>query len=105
MDLGVLFYFCGFSGYGMGHMLASMSNVSTGVAIIAGLIWALFQWCLERQILISIRADATFFAKLIGISWRGALALLSATTMVYPFLLKVIARKLTSNLARLRARV
>lgn len=81
----LVIFFAIFSGYGMGHMLATMSTISSWGAVIAGLIWAVFQWCLERQMLISIRADAIWWKKLFGLSWRGLLALLSASTMVYPF--------------------
>lgn len=81
----LVIFFAIFSGYGMGHMLATMSTISSWGAVIAGFIWAVFQWCLERQMLISIRADAAWWTKLFGLSWRGLLALLSASTMVYPF--------------------
>lgn len=81
----LVIFFAIFSGYGMGHMLATMNTISSWGAVIAGLIWAVFQWCLERQMLISIRADAAWWKKLFGLSWRGLLALLSASTMVYPF--------------------
>jgi hypothetical protein len=84
--IGVLvIFFALFSGYGMGHMLATMSTISGWGAVLAGSIWAVFQWCLERQMLISIRADASIVQKLVGLTWRSMLALLSATTMVYPF--------------------
>lgn len=81
----LVIFFAIFSGYGMGHMLASMSNMSWWGATIAGVLWAVFQWCLERQILLSLRSDASWWEKLIGLSWRALLALLSASTMVYPF--------------------
>ncbi|MFZ6800143.1 DUF4407 domain-containing protein [Undibacterium sp. Di24W] len=81
----LVIFFAIFSGYGMGHMLATMSTISSWGAVIAGCIWAVFQWCLERQMLISIRADAAWWNKLFGLSWRALLALLSASTMVYPF--------------------
>jgi hypothetical protein len=81
----LVIFFAIFSGYGMGHMLATMSTISAWGAVLAGAIWAAFQWCLERQMLISIRADAVWWTKLFGLSWRGLLALLSASTMVYPF--------------------
>jgi hypothetical protein len=81
----LVIFFALFSGYGMGHMLATMSTISAWGAVTAGMIWAVFQWCLERQMLISIRADAAWWKKLFGLSWRGLLALLSASTMVYPF--------------------
>ncbi|MBR7745324.1 DUF4407 domain-containing protein [Undibacterium baiyunense] len=81
----LVIFFALFSGYGMGHMLATMSTISAWGAVTAGIIWAVFQWCLERQMLISIRADAAWWKKLFGLSWRGLLALLSASTMVYPF--------------------
>nr|WP_315486249.1 DUF4407 domain-containing protein [uncultured Undibacterium sp.] len=81
----LVIFFAIFSGYGMGHMLATMSTISAWGAFLAGAIWAAFQWCLERQMLISIRADAVWWTKLLGLSWRGMLALLSASTMVYPF--------------------
>lgn len=81
----LVIFFALFSGYGMGHMLATMSTISAWGAVTAGIIWAVFQWCLERQMLISIRADTAWWKKLFGLSWRGLLALLSASTMVYPF--------------------
>lgn len=81
----LVIFFAIFSGYGMGHMLATMSTISAWGAVLAGSVWAVFQWCLERQMLISIRADAAWWKKIIGLSWRGLLALLSASTMVYPF--------------------
>lgn len=81
----LVIFFAIFSGYGMGHMLATMSTISAWGALLTGVIWAIFQWCLERQMLISIRADAVWWKKLFGLSWRGLLALLSASTMVYPF--------------------
>lgn len=81
----LVIFFALFSGYGMGHMLATMSTISAWGAALAGAIWASFQWCLERQILISIRANAAWWQKCFGLSWRAALALLSASTMVYPF--------------------
>lgn len=81
----LVIFFALFSGYGMGHMLATMSTISIWGASIAGVVWACFQWCLERQMLISIRADAKWWQKLVGLSWRSLLALLSASTMVYPF--------------------
>lgn len=81
----LVIFFALFSGYGMGHMLATMSTISAWGAVTAGIIWAVFQWCLERQMLISIRADAAWWKKIFGLSWRGLLALLSASTMVYPF--------------------
>jgi hypothetical protein len=81
----LVIFFAIFSAYGMGHMLATMSNVSVWGASIAGLIWGVFQWCLERQILVSIRSDAPLILKVFGFSWRALLALLSASTMVYPF--------------------
>ena len=78
-------FFAVFSGYGMGHMLASMSQMSTLGAAIAGLVWGLFQWSLERQILISIRSDDALWKKAFGLSWRAGLAVMSASVMVYPF--------------------
>ena len=81
----LVIFFAIFSGYGMGHMLATMSTISAWGAVLAGSIWAVFQWCLERQMLVSIRADAAWWKKIFGLSWRGLLALLSASTMVYPF--------------------
>lgn len=81
----LVIFFAIFSGYGMGHMLATMSTISLAGAVMAGIIWAVFQWCLERQMLISIHAQAAWWQKLFGIGWRGVLALLSASTMVYPF--------------------
>ena len=84
--LGALvIFFAVFSGYGMAHMLATMANVSTGGAITAGCLWTVFQWCLERQMIMSIHTDASWPAKAAGLSWRAMLALLSALTMVYPF--------------------
>ena len=94
----LVIFFAIFSGYGMGHMLASMSNMSWWGATIAGVLWAMFQWCLERQILLSIRSDATWWEKLFGLSWRSLLALLSASTMVYPFFVE-------SNRAEIDVRV
>lgn len=81
----LVIFFAIFSGYGMGHMLATMSTISLAGALVAGIIWTVFQWCLERQMLISIDAQAVWWKKLFGIGWRGVLALLSASTMVYPF--------------------
>ena len=81
----LVIFFALFSGYGMGHMLATMSTISAWGAALAGAVWTCFQWCLERQILISIRADAAWWQKCFGLSWRCVLALLSASTMVYPF--------------------
>lgn len=94
----LVIFFAIFSGYGMGHMLASMSNMSWWGATIAGVLWAVFQWCLERQILLSIRSDASWWKKLFGLSWRTLLALLSASTMVYPFFVE-------SNRAEIDVRV
>lgn len=94
----LVIFFAIFSGYGMGHMLASMSNMSWWGATIAGVLWAVFQWCLERQILLSLRSDAAWWEKLIGLSWRALLALLSASTMVYPFFVE-------SNRAEIDVRV
>lgn len=94
----LVIFFAIFSGYGMGHMLASMSNMSWWGATIAGVLWAVFQWCLERQILLSLRSDAVWWEKLIGLSWRALLALLSASTMVYPFFVE-------SNRAEIDVRV
>lgn len=94
----LVIFFAIFSGYGMGHMLASMSNMSWWGATIAGVLWAIFQWCLERQILLSIRSDASWWEKLFGLSWRTLLALLSASTMVYPFFVE-------SNRAEIDVRV
>ena len=42
----LVIFFALFSGYGMAHMLATMSNVSAQGAIVAGVLWAMFQWCL-----------------------------------------------------------
>ncbi len=81
----LVIFFAVFSGYGMGHMLASMSHMSAVGAVTAGIIWGIFQWCLERQILISIRSDDVWFKKVFGFVWRAALALMSASVMVYPF--------------------
>lgn len=81
----LVIFFALFSGYGMAHMLASMVNVSSSGSIIAGCLWAVFQWCLERQMIMSIHSDSSWVSKAIGISWRSLLALLSAITMVYPF--------------------
>ncbi|MFZ6759804.1 DUF4407 domain-containing protein [Undibacterium sp. Ji50W] len=84
----LVIFFALFSGYGMAHMLASMVNVSSSGAngaIVAGCLWAMFQWCLERQMIMSIHSDSSWVSKAIGISWRSLLALLSAITMVYPF--------------------
>ncbi|MBC3920589.1 DUF4407 domain-containing protein [Undibacterium sp. CY18W] len=81
----LVIFFALFSGYGMAHMLASMVNVSSSGSIIAGCLWAMFQWCLERQMIMSIHSDSSWVSKTIGISWRSLLALLSAITMVYPF--------------------
>lgn len=78
-------FFAVFSGYGMGHMLSSMSQMSTLGATLAGFIWGLFQWSLERQILISIRSDDALWRKIFGLTWRSCLALMSASVMVYPF--------------------
>ncbi len=84
--LGALvIFFAVFSGYGMGHMLATMSQMSAAGALLAGMIWAAFQWCLERQMLLSITQQAAWPIKLFGFCWRAALALLSALTLVYPF--------------------
>lgn len=94
----LVIFFAIFSGYGMGHMLASMSNMSWWGATIAGVLWSIFQWCLERQILLSLRSDAAWWQKLIGLSWRALLALLSASTMVYPFFVE-------SNRAEIDVRV
>lgn len=81
----LVIFFALFAGYGMAHMLASMANVSSSGAIIAGCLWAVFQWCLERQMIMSITSDANWRAKSMGLFWRSLLALLSAITMVYPF--------------------
>lgn len=81
----LVIFFAVFAGYGMAHMLATMVNVSSTGAIIAGCLWAVFQWCLERQMIMSIQSDASWGAKTIGLFWRSLLALLSAITMVYPF--------------------
>ncbi|MCH8619443.1 DUF4407 domain-containing protein [Undibacterium sp. TS12] len=81
----LVIFFAVFSGYGMAHMLATMANVSATGAVIAGSIWALFQWCLERQMIMSIHAESSLASKLQGFSWRALLAALSAVTMVYPF--------------------
>lgn len=81
----LVIFFALFAGYGMAHMLASMVNVSSTGAIIAGCLWAVFQWCLERQMIMSIQSDASWRAKSMGLFWRSLLALLSAITMVYPF--------------------
>ncbi|WMW82451.1 DUF4407 domain-containing protein [Undibacterium cyanobacteriorum] len=81
----LVIFFAVFAGYGMGHMLSTMANMSWLGASIAGVVWAVFQWCLERQILISIQHDAVWWQKIFGITWRSALALMSASVMVYPF--------------------
>ncbi|MFZ6873843.1 DUF4407 domain-containing protein [Undibacterium sp. Di27W] len=81
----LVIFFALFAGYGMAHMLATMVNVSSTGAMIAGSLWALFQWCLERQMIMSIQSDASWRAKCMGLFWRSLLALLSAITMVYPF--------------------
>ncbi|MDP1979087.1 DUF4407 domain-containing protein [Undibacterium sp.] len=81
----LVIFFAVFAGYGMAHMLATMVNVSSTGAIIAGCLWAVFQWCLERQMIMSIQSDASWGAKSMGLFWRSLLALLSAITMVYPF--------------------
>ena len=81
----LVIFFALFAGYGMAHMLASMVNVSSTGAIIAGCLWAVFQWCLERQMIMSLQSDASWRAKSMGLFWRSLLALLSAITMVYPF--------------------
>lgn len=81
----LVIFFAVFAGYGMAHMLATMVNVSSSGAIIAGCLWAVFQWCLERQMIMSIQSDASWGAKSMGLFWRSLLALLSAITMVYPF--------------------
>ncbi len=97
--LGALvIFFALFSGYGMAHMLATMSNVSVQGAIVAGILWAMFQWCLERQIIMSIAHDAAWYAKLFGFFWRALLAILSASTMIYPFFVE-------SNRAEIEVRV
>ncbi|MFZ6654130.1 DUF4407 domain-containing protein [Undibacterium sp. TJN19] len=86
LGMGALvLFFALFAGYGMSHMLASMANVSASGAVITGCVWAVFQWCLERQMIMSIASDASWQAKLAGLSWRSLLACLSAITMVYPF--------------------
>lgn len=86
LGLGALvIFFAGFAGYGMAHMLASMAQFSTTAAMIGGLVWGGFQWCLERQMMMAIRSDANRLVKFLGLSWRAGLALLSALTMVYPF--------------------
>lgn len=94
----LVIFFAIFSGVGMGHMLASMSNMSWWGASIAAIMWAVFQWCLERQILLSLRSDAKWWEKILGVSWRTVLALLSASTMVYPFFVE-------SNRAEIDVRV
>lgn len=94
----LVIFFAIFSGYGMAHMLASMSQFSLPGAILAGVLWAGFQWCLERQILLSMALDATRWQKLWGITWRSLLALLSASTLVYPFFVE-------SNRAEIDVRV
>ncbi|PXX42618.1 DUF4407 domain-containing protein [Undibacterium pigrum] len=81
----LVIFFALFAGYGMAHMLATMANVSSTGAIVAGCLWAVFQWCLERQMIMSINSDASWAAKSMGLFWRSLLALLSAITMVYPF--------------------
>lgn len=97
--LGALvIFFALFSGYGMAHMLATMSNVSAHAAVAAGILWAMFQWCLERQIIISIAHDAAWHAKLAGFFWRALLAILSVSTMIYPFFVE-------SNRAEIEVRV
>jgi hypothetical protein len=61
-------------------------------------LWAGFQWCLERQIIISIAHDAAWYAKAYGFFWRALLAILSASTMIYPFFVE-------SNRAEIDVRV
>lgn len=82
---GLVIFFAVFSGYGMGHMLSTMANMPSYGAIIAGCVWAIFQWCLERQMLLTITHDAKWVAKLFGFTWRSMLGFLSAITLVYPF--------------------
>ncbi len=106
----VIFFAC-FSAYGMGHLLATMSGISVWAAALGGLVWGLFQWCLERQILLSIALDARWWQKLWGFSWRSVLAALSALSLVYPFfvesnraeidlhLREIATQRLTYNLA------
>lgn len=97
--LGALvIFFALFSGYGMAHMLATMSNVSAQGACVAGVLWAMFQWCLERQIIMSIAHDSAWHAKAYGFFWRALLAILSASTMIYPFFVE-------SNRAEIEVRV
>ena len=94
----LVIFFALFSGYGMAHMLATMSNVSAQGAIVGGVFWAAFQWCLERQIIMSIAHDAAWYAKAYGFFWRALLAILSASTMIYPFFVE-------SNRAEIDVRV
>lgn len=94
----LVIFFALFSGYGMAHMLASMGNVSAQGAIIGGVFWAVFQWCLERQIILSIAHDAAWYGKAYGFFWRALLAILSASTMIYPFFVE-------SNRAEIDVRV
>ena len=88
----LVIFFALFSGYGMAHMLATMSNVSAQGAIVAGVLWAMFQWCLERQIIMSIAHEAAWYAKAYGFFWRALLAILSASTMIYPFFVECATR-------------
>ncbi len=81
----LVIFFAFFSAYGMGHMLSTMADMTWYGACIAGLVWGVFQWCLERQMLISIQTDAVWWKKAIGLIWRSGLALMSASVMVYPF--------------------
>ncbi|OYT94058.1 MAG: hypothetical protein CFE43_01625 [Burkholderiales bacterium PBB3] len=84
--LGALvLFFAIFSGFGMGHMVSAMGAMPFIGAVIAGLVWAVFQWCLERQMVLSISPTARWPLKCFGFTWRSMLALLSALTLVYPF--------------------
>ncbi|HTD04718.1 DUF4407 domain-containing protein [Undibacterium sp.] len=84
--LGALvIFFALFSCYGMAHMLATMPTITAMGAVAGGVLWGGFQWLLERQIIMSIAPDARWFAKLSGFGWRSIVAVLSVTTMVYPF--------------------
>ncbi len=106
LGLGALvIFFAWFAGYGMAHMLASMTQMSATAALLGGVIWGVFQWCLERQMMLALRSDASWKVKIFGLGWRAILAFLSAITLVYPFFVDSNRSEIalrTSQIARQR---
>ena len=81
----LVWFFSLFSGLGMYHLLLGLPGSGIVTALSGGLLWAAFQFWLEKVILGAIPEQAGVLARLWGGGWRVLIGSFSALTMSYPF--------------------